>query len=955
MHRPTARRLRLAAPLLLALGVAGSAAAQTDPCPLGPSHPDVRAGDLGPAPAGAYDALFCLEVRNDRTHARSGELAFSGVPIAIADGLFDPSGLVVVGPGERRIAAELAVLSRWGSTVDDVTRPIRWLEVALQAEVAAESTARYALRHYASPPTPADPFAVTITQQGALLSVDTGVATFVLDPQNPALFDAISIAPGDDGVGRTPAYAHTPGAGPRLVFAAGNTPIALDTSLAGAVVVDPGGFEIVRSGPVRTVAVLRGHWVAPGGESLCLAGPSPYERFGYTLVATFTRGRRHVDLQLQVRNECSDAFSGPWTDDVVTVHEAAFVMPFATLANASLQSHFAGAGSVAASATGFSGVTEVAQRKGGGTPWARRAQISLDGAVQETAEAFDQPIVGVGDGSLLVSAQMPWMRFREPQALAVVGRSLSLRVIGEPLVVGEGKGIWSFARVGIAPAQVVAGAGGTGPYLEAVRRAGTSALERPLLVRAPRAQFDRAGHYPSLGTDQPSLVKTAYLAMMDALHEQTVSTDPAVGQWLRARTFGSQLWPDVQFDLWAVDGTSPDTNDGAMNYWNPSGAELFEFVRSGDPRWVWDFAMPQSWLQGFTAYLNIGARSHGNRAGFAVTSGGSGEGQWHRSAFGSDDYSYNRGLELAFAIRPNAALRDRFAQAGLTVVGRYAIPRQQEASREAFVNQVDITRQVIQHFEMLANCAEFVPAPTGRTCHDKLIELIVELAEDNLRAGIMCQGDVPSPTTCFTPQQFMQNALMYPFFHGIYRNYGDPSASGALARALVEAPLAAYTFGIEKQTDGVSPVVDGAWADGLACTLTGGGTAVVSCQASPNSDGNLTMYAPNRPHTNALLLASHELDPSNGLCEVARTAYGDPALTDGWFEFVGNDSGWWKGASQMMQGMVFGVGLNDTCLLPEPSGGLAAYSAVVTLHALRRGRASSPSRQGPRRQGPREC
>ena len=76
--------------------------------------------------------------------------------------------------------------------------------------------------------------------------------------------------------------------------------------------------------------------------------------------------------------------------------------------------------------------------------------------------------------------------------------------------------------------------------------------------------------------------------------------------------------------------TGPAFTDGAMNYWNPSGAELLEFLRSGDPKWVWDFALPQSWLQMFSAYLNVGSQTHSSLNGLAVNSGGTGEGQWHR-------------------------------------------------------------------------------------------------------------------------------------------------------------------------------------------------------------------------------------------------------------------------------------------------------------------------------------
>ncbi len=297
----------------------------------------------------------------------------------------------------------------------------------------------------------------------------------------------------------------------------------------------------------------------------------------------------------------------------------------------------------------------------------------------------------------------------------------------------------------------------------------------------------------------------------------------------------------------------------------------------------------------------------------AATSGGAGEGQWHRSAFGSDDYSYNAGMHLAYAVRPSPALSDRFAQAGRMIAGRYGIPHGEEEDRERFVNQVDVTRQVIQHFEMLADCAELVPGSQGRACHDRLQEVLAELAEDNLRAGLMCQGDVPSATVCGQPQKFMQNALMYPFFHRLLLNYGDV-AGGRIATALVGDPLNYYVYGMPKLADGVGVDVGGEWASILECSLAAGGTEVSSCAWIQNGDGNLLWH--NKPHTVALLLMAHELDPSIGLCQVAKEALDDPSITVGWTDNLANDPGWWKAAAQMMQSMVFGVGVYDTCRDP---------------------------------------
>ena len=158
----------------------------------------------------------------------------------------------------------------------------------------------------------------------------------------------------------------------------------------------------------------------------------------------------------------------------------------------------------------------------------------------------------------------------------------------------------------------------------------------------------------------------------------------------------------------------------------------------------------------------------------------------------------------------------------------------------------------------------------------------------------------------------MQTAMMYPFFHRFYQNYGD-AGNGLIRRALTRGPLELYRFGMEKQPDGTSILVTGGWASRMECTLSAGGTEVANCTRGLDSDGNRNMYDFNKPHTVALLLMAHDLDPAVGLCAVAKQAYDNAALAQMWNSNLANDADWWKGSAQMMQSMIFGVGLYDTC------------------------------------------
>jgi hypothetical protein len=581
----------------------------------------------------------------------------------------------------------------------------------------------------------------------------------------------------------------------------------------------------------------------------------------------------------------------------------------------------------------------VEQRKGAfdGTAWQRRAELRLDGQLDAAASAFDSPLVGAESGGFVATLQMPWMRFREPQALAVRPGELGARAVSHELVIGEGKGLWSRLLIQVRPAGADALA-----RAAAMREAGRVALEQPLMPRWPLAELNASGILPTLARGTGSAVEAAYRRYMTVNHDNTVRDDPS-GQWARFKTYGSQLWPDTQAaDLFAFPDpavTEPATNSGAMNYWNPSGAELLEFLRTGEPRWVWDFAQPQAWLQLFSARMNIGARTHGARNGVAVTSGGTGEGQWHRSAGGSDDYTYNAGMHLHYALRPTPAMRARFRHGGQMILDRYSVPWNPadpgntsdpdqlatQTDRDRFFNAVMPVRGNFQHFELLANCAEFVPGAVGIACDQRLDALMAELANDNLRAGLICQDDVPVDDVCDLPQTFMTNAMMFHFLLRYYLNYGDvtnPAGEATLSRTLGELMVTFYQQGMDQRPAG-GPDAAGDWAYALGCNLTDGGTQIGTCMRRDTGDG-LAMYIANKPHTVALGLIGTGLDPSAGLCQTSRRlldelfANLDP-VSNPYGPLAGfsdGTGGWWKGSSQAAQMLVFAIGGYANCADP---------------------------------------
>jgi hypothetical protein len=592
--------------------------------------------------------------------------------------------------------------------------------------------------------------------------------------------------------------------------------------------------------------------------------------------------------------------------------------------------------------------------------WQRYADAHLAQQRVDSRNYYQNATIGIQSASFLTTVQMPHLRFREPQAIEVSGNNLRALLISEPITVGEGKGIWNAMKYDFTPVIMINNP--LSDELMAIKQRMQLWLERGLLVKADLLDINIAAVMPSLGTQATSLLKTNYLAWMNLLHDQTVSEDENTpGQWLRNKTFGSQYWPDTGGnDPFGIDVNRPNDSFSGMNYWDPAGIEILEFQRSGEPKWAWELAIPVYRSMVHSAYLNTGRHVFGNRAGVAVQSGGpgceqienppgsgitevsdctasgSGGGQWQRSNFGSDDYTYDMSLDLAYVTRPNGLMLDRFMMAGITMTNRYdvLIP---EANREDAVNVLNNTRQVIQHFEMLANCAEFVAGSVGQQCHDTLIQLVEEINRDNHQANMLCQGypglingmnnsDIPAgatPTECLAPQQFMVSSLIYPFYYRYLMNYGDTS-NNSIRTLLMVHPLTHLQFGIDRvNTIDINPF--SGWWTRLFCQLDPSGTQVMSCVAEFDSDGNTDMWAYNKPHTAALLYMGNALDTTDfyygaEMCNIMQTLFdttgftgapGSNGLWDGVQHF--NQAGWWKGTAQMLQSMIFAVGNYDTC------------------------------------------
>ncbi len=881
-------------------------------------------GELGGAtlsPPALDDAelLGCFEIRNDAAE-RIAELAVGSFPLpaaaAVNDG--DLANLVVIGPSGRRWPASFAVLSRWGRPLADVQAPIRWLGIQLSVDSIANSAASLALLRLPSPASGNDVGALQVSGDGDVRTIDTGLAEFVLDASRSQPIRSI-------------AARATAGAPLQTVFTAQNGSSeegwrVLVSESDGSPIVDAhegnsGSLRIDRArwqqgtGTVAIALHLDGHLHSDGISDRCPGDPN-WLRFPFSLTITINRGSRDLDLQWQLGNACGLPQSAP-TAALVTVQHASFSLPLARGAESASTAIALLDQQIQNTPLGSAAALILAQLRGGGSPWQRRAELRQGGNLIDSAEYHLAPALGLhrplGASGVLAVISSPWLRYREPQGLTLQSGRFRFDLVQSAIPLAKAKSLWFAGRLSLQPATDLAAALAIAPSL---RDRSLAALERGLTLRPLPQTLDSAQVLPPISADLSHPHGLAYQSYLQQKHADTVGDDACLdagndvgSQWTCALTYGIALWPDVQLDgqFGYARFATPADNEGKLNYWDPAHIELMEFLRSGDPRWLWDFAIPQSRLMAYSAYYHYGAHRGSNIAGHSFGSGGNGDGLWHRGANGSADYSYNRHQALAYLLRPSIALRDRLAAAGDAADLRFTDNPSDPTSWST------IGRLNLQYVESLANCAQFAAGTAGQICDQRLRQVLTKLIDSSLPGGLMCERKFAPGPDCFVGQLFMLQAWFYPVLERLYLNYGESFAEPQRQRwrqALSQTPariLAALP------RSGGQVDIDANWPGGIQCQLGGADfDQVIGC--APVTD--LENLLQNKPAFISLLVRGAAYDDSLGLCAEAVAisnslfAGSDPL---GFLRAVAR-GGWWKGAAESGQELITASTGLDRCL-----------------------------------------
>lgn len=140
-----------------------------------------------------------LTVKEDARIARASEPVTSGVPIPIALGLKSTTGLKVLRDGKTEVPAQFSVLARWNGVISDQTKPIQWVLVDFQADVAAGGASTYYLTHEPDHKSPPPPAPVKATESEGAITVNTGPLQFRVSKIAFNLFDGVWLDRNKDG------------------------------------------------------------------------------------------------------------------------------------------------------------------------------------------------------------------------------------------------------------------------------------------------------------------------------------------------------------------------------------------------------------------------------------------------------------------------------------------------------------------------------------------------------------------------------------------------------------------------------------------------------------------------------------------------------------------------------------------------------------------------------------
>ena len=534
------------------------------------------AGPYGPSPASAaygvpVPSQLRLTVRETAGIARSGEVVHTGVPMPRSLNLKSTDRLAVVDSSNRAVPAEFRITARWNAARTDTAAPIQWLLVTFPATVGARSSASYRLVTDGSVANPAPARPLSITQNGTMITVDTGAAIFRLGSTSGALFDEVVLDNGTRLIGGSSLTLRANGTAAghpttRQIWIEEAGPLFASVVITGAYDLPPVGNGGI--GSIRRYVFTAGSATAIVRQAVAWEGNLACN--GCTKTTAGTPNGARID---QVRDTLAVELGGATTVTAV----GAFDAPALVRATSSGQT------------------AEIRQLLRGSRFEALRFGVNVAGTTAAGSEA-DGGMLAASGPSGAVAIALDKMHRYEPQALRRLGDgTLAIDLVDDKAWLAHHQGLFgTMAVAALAP----------NPVRTDLDRLVWAPLNRPLRAWADAAWFAASGAVEEFPVGPLPAEVASYDTLIPSVLARTVQKVDELGLaglttfGVYPRYWGKDNAPGEIDCMGAADPTPTEAWDDKFwcgtwtDYHNTASTIPVWAMRSGEVEWLDELAQP---------------------------------------------------------------------------------------------------------------------------------------------------------------------------------------------------------------------------------------------------------------------------------------------------------------------------------------------------------------------------
>jgi hypothetical protein len=583
-----------------------------------------------------------LTVRETAGVARTGEVVRSGVPMPRSLNLRGTGSLAVVDSAGKAVPADFEITARWDAPLADAAAPIQWLLVSFPATVTAGGSAVYrvVLNGTVANPAPARP--LRLTQNGDLITVDTGAAVFRFGSDPGALFDEILL---DNGT--------------RLV---GGGDMTLKTDAAAAGHPTTRRVRIEHAGPLSASVIVDGAYdLAPVGFTTTgSGGMGSVRRYVFTAGSSTALVRHAVQWEGNLAcNGCLKTTTGAPNGVHLSQVRDTLAVELGGAPTVTAEGDFGATPVSKALAAGQTASVRQLLRSSRTAPLS--FQVDVAGTRASGSKATGGVLAASGPAGAVAIALARMHRY-EPQALRVLSDgSLALDIADGNVWLAHHQGLFAEMAVSaLAP----------NPTRSQLDRAVWAPLNRPLRAWPEAAWFAASDAVDEIPVGTLPAELASYDTLIPSVLNRTLQQVDLVGTsglttyGLFPRYWGKDSVPGEVDCAGTGDPTPADASDNVFwcttwaDYHNTSSTAPIWAMRSGDVEWLDEISEPAALRMLHTLIMRCGPDEKWFYCGQAPAGYGA-----YRSDFNSS-HAYWEGLFLHYWLTGDSTVIDTVRRGG---------------------------------------------------------------------------------------------------------------------------------------------------------------------------------------------------------------------------------------------------------------------------------------------------